>query len=290
MTPPRHSSCILCGSPRIQPLPRYAAAYLVRCKACSLVFVERIPTSDELIAHYEKYGRNEGISPITVQRYQELLDRFEPYRRKGRILDVGCGVGSFLVQAKGRGWDVHGTEYTDDAVAICRNKGLTIYQGPLHEENHDSGDFDVVTYFEVIEHINNPREDLAQVRALLRPGGLFYCTTPNFSSVSRALLREKWTVIDYPEHLTYYTARTLSRLLRQHGFRVRRVESTGFSLTRYRAGTGSAEKYSIGGESEDERLRQHLEKPMGRVIKKVVNSALTLVRKGDSLKIWATKR
>ena len=167
------------------------------------MFVERIPTSDELIAHYETYGRNACLSPITVQRYQELLDGFELYRRKGRLLDVGCGVAYFLDLAKGRGWDVHGTEYTDEAVAICREKGLTIHQGPLHAENYTPGDFDVITYFEVIEHINNPREDLAQVSSLLRPGGLFYCTTPNFGSASRALLQEKWNVISYPEHLTY---------------------------------------------------------------------------------------
>ena len=289
MTASRHSHCILCASPRLQPLPRYAATCLVRCGACSLVFAERIPTSDELIAHYETYGRNACLSPITVQRYHELLGGFELYRRKGRLLDVGCDVGYFLDLAKGHGWDVHGTEYTDEAVAICREKGLTIHQGPLHAENYTPGDFDVITYFEVIEHINNPREDLAQVSSLLRPGGLFYCTTPNFGSASRALLQEKWNVISYPEHLTYYTAKTLSRLLREHGFRIRRLESTGFSLSRYRAGTGRADPGSLGGESHNERLRRHLEKPLGRVIKKVVNSALTLFQKGDSLKVWATK-
>ncbi len=104
MTASRHSHCILCGSPRLQPLPRYAATCLVRCGVCSLVFVERIPTSDELIAHYETYGRNACLSPITVQRYHELLDGFELYRRKGRLLDVGCDVGYFLDLAKGRGW------------------------------------------------------------------------------------------------------------------------------------------------------------------------------------------
>ncbi len=289
MTADRHSSCILCGGDRLEPLPRYAATHLVRCGACSLVFVERIPTSEELIAHYEGYGRNDYLSPITVRRYNELLDGFELYRRTGRLLDVGCGIGYFLDVAKERGWDVYGTEYTDEAVAICRGKGLTIHQGPLREENYTAGDFDVVTYFEVIEHINNPREDIARVSSLLRPGGLFYGTTPNFDSASRILFKEKWEIISYPEHLTYYTARTLTRLLREHGFRIRRIESTGFSLTRYRQRTGRLDEDFSRAESDDERLRRHLEKPHGRMIKKAVNSALTLLRKGDSLKVWATK-
>ena len=205
------AACAVCGSRRLRPLPAYRRAHLVRCRDCGLVFAGRDPSEEELARNYGEYSREDADSPLTRQRYRELLDRFEPYRRTGRILDMGCGIGYFLEEAERRGWEAHGSEFEPRAVEIVRGKGLRCLQAPLHADSLEPGSFDVITAFEVVEHLREPQAEAATIAAALRPGGLFYCTTPNFGSLSRRLLRARWRVIAYPEHLSYFTPRPCAR-------------------------------------------------------------------------------
>ena len=168
-------------------------------------------------AHYATYTRDNSISSITVSRYEELLEKFEPYRKLNRILDIGCGDGHFLAVAKRKGWEVFGTEYTDEAVAVSRAKGIEVHQGAI--QDYPAEQFDVITSFEVLEHINDGREHVRKINSLLRDGGLFYFTTPNFNSFSRKWLGGKWNVIEYPEHLTYYTVKTVTQFVAGCGLR-----------------------------------------------------------------------
>ena len=183
---------------------------------CKFFFSKRIPSSDELQKNYETYGRNDYLSPITIKRYNELLDYFKRYRRNNRILDVGCGIGYFLEIAKKRGWDVYGSEYTEEAVETCTKKGILMNLGALKASDYESNFFDIITSFEVIEHINNPVSEIKTIHQILRPGSLVYLTTPNFNSLSRYILKDKWDIIRYPEHLCYYTPSTLFYLLTQY--------------------------------------------------------------------------
>jgi len=194
----------------------YSRAYLVKCNSCTLVFGQRIPSESELATHYAGYTRNNSISPITVKRYEELLDEFEPFRKTNRILDIGCGDGHFLAVAKAKGWEVYGTEFTDEAVSAGKSKGITIYKGRIQDYAGPS-EFDIITSFEVLEHINDCGEHAQYVFSLLRKGGQFYFTTPNFNSLSRRLLGAKWKMIEYPEHLSYYTVRSIDSILNRAG-------------------------------------------------------------------------
>ncbi len=76
---------------------------------------------------------------------------------------------------------------TDKAVSICKGKGINIYHGQLNKNNYKEGFFDIVTSFEVLEHLNNPQEEIKKFNNILRKGGMLYLTTPNFNSFSRAL-------------------------------------------------------------------------------------------------------
>ncbi len=120
------------------------------------------------------------MSPLTIESYNVLLDEFEKYRKTNKILDVGCGRGFFLTQAKKRGWEVYGTEYSPKAVELCASNGIDMKTGKLSTDLFNIKDFDIITSFEVLEHINNPNEELKHINNLLRKGGLFYCTTPKF--------------------------------------------------------------------------------------------------------------
>ncbi len=284
----KHTACLVCGSKRIDPLVRfYEKTGLVKCKDCGFVFMEKIPTIEELALHYGRYSyESEGyLSPITIKSYNQQLDEFEPYRKNNKILDVGCGRGWFLLEAQKRGWEVYGTEYSKAAVNICKKNRIKIKEGALDEAFFDDGSFDVITSFEVIEHINNPNEELRHLYKFLRQGGLFYCTTPNFNSILRYYLRTEYNIIGYPEHLSYFTKATLNKLAKQNRFKPIKFLSTGISLTRIKTSKKTSQEKLIAKDSADEVLRNQIEKNWYlRVVKKLVNSFLTLTNTGMTLK------
>ena len=169
-----HEKCLICSSEKLISLKNYQKAFLKKCKKCGFIFSGEIPTNDDLIEHYKGYGRNDYLSPITIKRYNELLDLFEKYRITNNLIDVGCGIGYFAEEAKKRGWNVYGTEYTMEAINICKKKGIIMNEGILNPINYNFK-FDI-TSFEVVEHINNPKEEINNYNQILRKGGLF-CTT-----------------------------------------------------------------------------------------------------------------
>ncbi len=286
-----HNNCLICSSSSLTVLPDYQEAHLCKCKACSFVFCQQIPTEQELINHYDGYGRNDYLSPLTIKRYNELLDEFEAFRKTGKLLDVGCGIGYFLEEAKKRGWEVYGTEYTNEAISICSEKGINMHQGKLDPTNYENESFDVITSFEVIEHINNPIEEITNFHSLLRKGGLTYVTTPNFNSLLRYRLKAAYNVICYPEHLSYYTPKTIKRLFTKIGFSKKRILTTGISLTRLKTSQGKSKQGFISETSDDEKIRNQFEsKWYLKIAKKLINSTLTLLGKGDSLKAYFIKK
>jgi 2-polyprenyl-3-methyl-5-hydroxy-6-metoxy-1,4-benzoquinol methylase len=286
-----HSHCLVCNSAKLKPLSAYQKAHLCKCCNCGFVFAQQIPSEQELIEYYDGYGRNDYLSPVTIKRYNELLDAMEPFRKTNKLLDVGCGIGYFLEVAKERGWEVFGTEYTDRAIEICTEKGIQMKQGKLDPSNYEPGSFDVITSFEVLEHINNPLEETNNFNQLLRKGGLVYLTTPNFNSLLRHRLKERYDVITYPEHLSYYTPSTLKKLFTQCGFRKLKIQTTGISLTRLKTSQGQTSQAFISETSDDEQLRNKIEeKRYLQLAKTMVNGALTLLGVGDSLKGWFVKK
>lgn len=288
----QHNICTICHSPNLKDLEGYMKAYLCKCLSCGFVFSRKTPSAEELETYYMQYGRNDYLSPLTIKRYNELLDRFEPYRKTNKILDVGCGIGYFLEEAKKRGWEVYGTEITDEAIRICKEKGIQIKEkGVLNSEKYEPGMFDIITSFEVIEHIDNPRIELKNFHIILRKGGLVYITTPNFNSLLRYRLKAAYNVISYPEHLSYYTPKTLKKVFKLSGFTTLKTESTGISITRLKTSKGMSNQRFISATSDDEKIRNKMEnKWRFQLAKKTINSMLTIIGKGDSLKGWFIKK
>lgn len=280
-----NTKCLICESGSLKQMKGYEKHHLIKCQSCKFVFCEPIPTDIELERHYENYGRNDYLSPLTIKRYNEILDFFELYRKTNRLIDIGCGIGYFLEEAKKRGWEVYGTEFTDEAIEICLNKGIKMNKGIFNPDNYNSQEFDVITSFEVIEHINNPQEELANFYKILRKGGLVYCTTPNFNSLLRYCLKEKYNILCYPEHLSYYTPKSLKFIFNKVGFKTKHVKATGISITRLKTSKAISNQGFISKTSDDEVIRNRLETNIAlNSIKKFVNWLLTFFGVGDALK------
>ncbi|MGL4596665.1 MAG: class I SAM-dependent methyltransferase, partial [Bacteroidia bacterium] len=212
------------------------------------------------------------------------------YRKNNRILDVGCGRGWFLIEAKKRGWEVYGTEYSKKAIDLCQMSGIEMQAGELNPNSFPVTDFDVITSFEVIEHIYTPQQELRAIYQLLRQGGLFYCTTPNFNSLLRYYLKKDYNIIGYPEHLIYFTKSTLNRSAKQQGFRKLKFLSTGISLTRFRLSKKTSTEKLISATSADEVLRRDIDRKWYlKLAKSVVNTLLTWTNTGMTLKGYYEK-
>lgn len=279
-----HERCVICGCTSLRALARYQHAHLVRCAACRMVFAARIASETELQDHYEDYGHAWQDSPITRERYRNLLDDFETERSTYRILDFGCGAGYFLEEARARGWETFGIEYSGLALEMARSKQLEVVAAPVGRDAFPEGYFDVVTAFEVFEHIADPSSVADVLAHVLRRDGLLYCTTPNFDALSRRLLGPRWNVIGYPEHLCYFTPMTLRGWLARHGFAAESVGSTGISVSRLRGESPSTAAGSADP-SADEQLREAIER--SRVLalgKTTANEMLSILGLGDTLK------
>jgi 2-polyprenyl-3-methyl-5-hydroxy-6-metoxy-1,4-benzoquinol methylase len=282
------TSCLLCNSQKIVELKGYQNNFLVKCSECTFVFCYKRPSAEELVQHYNLYSRAKPISPITIKRYHALLDEMEKYKMTSNLIDVGCGDGFFLEEAQKRGWNVYGTEFTDAAIEVCEKKGIRMNKAPISTDQFPPGYFDVITSFEVIEHINNPVEEITAFHKLLRKGGLVYITTPNFNSISRDILSHHWNIIGYPEHLSYYTRRTLRDLLANNGFNMVKSTSTGISINRMKVNAKSGQGSDT---NTDEILRTKAEKNFAFYsMKATVNWLLNLFRKGDSIKAFFIKQ
>lgn len=280
-----HKCCIHCGSHDLFKMHDFSHAFLVKCKKCLLVFGQRIPSDNELQKHYGNYPRYTELSHITVKRYNELLDTFEKFRQTNNIIDLGCSNGLFLEVAKNRGWNVYGTEYDSACIEAGQIKGIKIFKSDHIPQELFNLKFDVVTSFEVIEHIQTPNEELEFVKKLLRDGGAFYVTTPNFNSVSRFFLQHRWNVIEYPEHLTYYSAFTLNRILGKHHFKKEFLITTGIAISRLRKSLGMKETNNLKEKNTDELLREKIEASDGlNKIKRILNYFLSSFKIGDAMK------
>lgn len=286
-----HTTCLICNATKLKELERYQDSYLCKCQSCSFVFSKNIPSNSELLDFYSKsYDRTRYFSSITKKRYEKLLESFEPYRKTNKLLDVGCGYGFFLEVAKEKGWEVHGIEISKKASDECREKGINMFHGSLANSDFDSELFDVIISIEVIEHLTDPTILLKQSNAFLRKGGLMYITTPNFNSYLRYKLKEQYDVIDYPNHLCYFTAKTLRKVCESNGFKTKSIVATGISLTRAKTSKGKSNQKFVSETSDDEMLRYRIEKNRGlRFGKRIGNKVLNLLKIGESLKGTFTK-
>lgn len=138
-------------------------------------------------------------------------------RVKGRLLDVGCGNGVFLLRAMAAGWNVVGVEPDPQAVAIARLDGLDVFEGTL-DSFCDAQQFDVITSSHVIEHVHDPRGFLEHMFDLLRIGGTIWLATPNVQSMGHRWFGRAWRGLEPPRHLVVFSAQALRDLLTEVGF------------------------------------------------------------------------
>jgi len=218
----------MCGSSdrtRLYRLPPFAVA---RCSACGFHYLTpRLPEAAMLVLYqrgdyfeggdlgYDSYADQTRALRATFRRVAHNLVRSG--LAGGDLLDVGCGYGLLLDQARGAFRSLAGTELSDEAAAQARRRGLDVVTGGLDALPGDRT-FDCIVCAHVIEHVYDPRSFVATLRERLRPGGSVVIATPDMGSAWRRSLRSRWPSFKVPEHVLYFDRRTLARLLDEAGF------------------------------------------------------------------------
>ncbi len=140
------------------------------------------------------------------------------YEGNGRLLDFGCGNGTFLRRMRLLGWDVTGVDFSEQAVGAVRASGLTALQGTLPHPQLSPGSFDLITMRHALEHVPDAKAILLATRDLLTPGGKLHIQVPNFASWEVEHFGDASHVLQLPRHFVHFSPQSLEMILRDNGF------------------------------------------------------------------------
>ncbi len=212
---------------------------------CRLVWLDPMPLKEDIGKAYKTYfthGKNKSNSqdkdlkeailanlgkiyramlratPLYYERKKRslmYLDKLTP----GRLLDVGCGNGDQLVQARALGWKVEGQEIDPKAAEYARNvHGLTVHLGTLEELAFPDATFDAIIVSHVIEHVHDPIGLLKECYRILKPNGSLFVFTPNIESFGHRYFKSYWYALDPPRHLYLFSMSSLRICAKRAGY------------------------------------------------------------------------
>lgn len=224
------ATCIVCGGSQSELFCRKnGVAYRV-CRSCRHVFVEGMPSHDEVLESYKSRQSHHNSEIKETWDYSSLkdelvygplLEKIERLTRTGRLLDIGCSNGSFVCAANGRGWDGCGIELETGSYDLARRHGVEVYDKELAEMAFSDNSFSAVTIWQVIEHVRDPRSLIAEVARILEPGGILALSTPNVKGIGWRLLRREWGAVEPQVHLHLFHPAGLARLINDFGLETR---------------------------------------------------------------------
>ncbi|HEY2899178.1 MAG TPA: class I SAM-dependent methyltransferase [Polyangia bacterium] len=188
---------------------------VLQCPACQLGHTK--PQPPDLGPYYGAAyhgGRHAFTSRFCIRRRLRLLRQAAGNGRPGRLLDVGCGDGSFLAAAGERDrWQVAGTEINPDA---ARKKGLEVRES-IKEIGKLAGPFRCITLWHSLEHLRDPRAALASLAELLEPGGVLLVAVPNAAGWQARTFGARWFHLDVPRHLFHFSRKALTLAFQSAG-------------------------------------------------------------------------
>jgi len=218
--------------------------FVLKCLRCGLVFVNPVPDLSYLATHYDESYYADWMAAQRAKRlkmWDRRLRSIEKASKKGRMLDVGCAMGTFLQLAQDSGWEIRGTEYSSYAAKYARdNLKADIFCGHLVDAHYEDSFFDVVTFWHVLEHLDDPMRYLKEANRILKRSGLLVIAVPN---VNDHIMQTAYRLVkgrqlklfskeDREIHLYHFSDETLKNYLVKTGFECLKI-SPDYGITEY---------------------------------------------------------
>ncbi len=206
---------------------------IVACKNCTLKFTNPRPASEHIARYYESSAyishTSKGNSLLnigykTVRRFtlRSKLKIVNNYSQKGKLLDVGCGTGHFLEVCKKGGWTVTGIEPNANARALAKkNINDEVYADLFHLKKKDQ--YDAITLWHVLEHVENLEETIKHLRKILTPKGRIFIAVPNTNALDAKIYQAHWAAYDVPRHLYHFNITSMKHLFKAHKLKLKKI-------------------------------------------------------------------
>ncbi len=227
--------CPVCGGEIFSDYWECNGYRFVVCHGCKLLLQNPQPQFEFLDTRYDQeyflYEKeNDDIFFELMLKGLEDIDFFKTVdvsKAEKSFLDIGCATGLLVEHMQNLGWNSEGVEICLPAVEYgCRKRNINIINGTLEQAAFKDQTFDVVHCSHLIEHLNNPASFLEEVGRILKPGGVFICTTPNVSGLQARIFGSKWRSA-IADHMFLFSLKTLKSMMENKGFLIKKVKTWG---------------------------------------------------------------
>lgn len=239
MTNPGCPNCRTKKSKKILSTKKYG---LLICLNCKLGYLDPMPTKNQLQNFYNKdyfesenqeftrYKNYNQLENVLLKEGQRRLEQIKKLTNFNILLDIGCGLGDFLKLAKNLGYQIAGNDISDYAATIVENKlKIPFYKGKVDKKNLPPEKFEIITAWDVFEHIPDVNSAFEAINCTLKPGGFLFLATPNLKSWDARILGKFWYGYKkIPEHLVFFSPESITNVLEKHHFKVLVIKTWGF--------------------------------------------------------------
>jgi 2-polyprenyl-3-methyl-5-hydroxy-6-metoxy-1,4-benzoquinol methylase len=199
-------------------------AQIVECRACGYVYANPRWEDGDLLEAYSAVEDDRYVLERTGRErtFSKHLKKLEKYTGPGNgrdLLDVGAYIGVFVEVARANGWNAIGVEPSRWAVNIAASRQIPIIEGTLKAAELEGEQFDVITLWDVIEHLDDPSSELNHIYSMLKPGGILVVHTMDIESLAARVMGSRWPWL-MDMHIHYFGRSTLSKMLVQIGFEI----------------------------------------------------------------------
>lgn len=296
-------TCPVCESAaRVHFMEKEGYTYS-KCLSCGHVYSSLRPSEEKMAASLDEWGKcchgeisraewelKPGFAKAAYGARAKLMEKF---RLDNTLFDVGCSTGGFLLYMKQLGWDVSGVEASKDSADIARERGLNVHVGRL--EDFDGGQgrkFDVVTMWDVIEHVPDPLKLLDMAGKMVRSEGALVILTPNSRSLSMRLGGQNCETANPALHLHLFSVSSLKIALEISGYKkaeIRSVDMNPFEIAAYIRDRNSARSYEDRKQGLDRLKKAADSGPLIPLMRTALNTVIGRTRLGDGLLAVAKK-